>query len=82
MMHGHGKMGAAPASDAALVPRLSFFFLQVRANSAPICANSASIHDDLARIGSYWPVAETDQNGQNRPKLALNHAGIAEIGFE
>ena len=68
-------MGAAPASNTASVPRLSYFFLQVR-------ANSASIHDDLARIGSYWPVAETDQNGQNRPKLALNHAGIAEIGFE
>ena len=40
---------------------------------------------DSAKIGLYWPAAkivETDQNGRNRPKSALNHAGTAEISSE
>ena len=43
MMHGHGRMGAAPASDAAAcvsVPRLSFFFFGICSDLAPIRADS------------------------------------------
>ena len=41
--------------------------------------------DDLARIKLYRPnqvVSADDWNGRNRPKSALNHFGIAKIGFE
>ena len=69
--------------------RTHIVVLRIHADSAPIRANSASIHTDLGRflpirpksgrIGSYRPAAETNQN---RPKSALNHAGTAIIGFE
>ena len=40
---------------------------------------------DSAKIGLYWPAAktvETDQNGRNRSKSALNYAGTVEISSE
>ena len=47
MMHGHGKMHAAPASDAAtcisvLCP-IFFFHFPIHADLAPICADSGQI---------------------------------------
>ena len=86
----HVSDAAAHASVLHLI--FFFFFLRIRADSAPIRANSASIRTDSGRfppirpkssrigwIRSYRPAAKTDQN---RPKSALNHAGTAKIGFE
>ena len=55
MMHGHGKMGAAPASDAALVPRLSFFFF----------TGTRQLSSDLRQLGF-----NSHQTGPIRPKSA------------
>lgn len=58
-----------------------FFFSWIHVDSASIRVESGRI----GWIGSYQPatkMAETDQNGQNRSKSALNHAKTAEIGFE
>ena len=85
MMHGRGKMGAAPASDAAAcvsVPRLSFFFfwdlLRLGSNSGWFPLNRAN----SAKIGWYRPNWIVLAGGRNKLKLALNHAGTAEISFE
>ena len=75
MMHGHGRMGAAPASDAAAcvsVPRLSFFFFL---GFAPTWLQFGLIPAEPGQFGQNRVVsAELDRIGR-RPKQA-------EIGLE
>ena len=78
MMHGRGKMGAAPASDAVTPKRCRcpragavselFIYLFI----------ILFLHGFLPHIGqirSYRPAAKIDRN---RPKSAVNHAGTAK----
>ena len=66
----------------------AFFFSHIRVDSArfaPTWLLFALSRADLARIKLYWlnrVVSADDRNGRNRPKSILNHAEIAEIGFE
>lgn len=78
-MHGRGKMGAAPAFDAAVL-RLSFFIFIIFYYYIQICADLASIRADLGRfsqnrvvlaelncIGQRPKLTETAETGQNQP---------------
>ena len=89
---GAATDAATRASVLHLIFFCCFFFLRIRANSASIRANLASICADLCwtrqirpesscigQIGLYQLAAETDRN---RLKSALNHVGTVEIGFE
>ena len=79
MKHGRGWEGVAPESDTSNAGRgcprvgaaskLFFFFMDSRWTGS-IRLESGHI----GQIGAYQPVTEMDQNGQNRPKSALNHA--------
>ena len=59
---------------------LFFFSDSHRLNS--IRVDLASIHADSARSGPYQSNRVISADDRNRLKLALNHAEIAEIGFE
>ena len=80
---------ASDMAARASVLRLSFFFFfffsldscRLGFNWRWFALNRAN----SARIGPYrlnWVVLTGDQNGHNRPKSALNHAGTAKISFE
>ena len=55
-----------------------FFFFWIHADSAPICADSASIRAEPDRFGQNWVVSAGGRNWPKRPKLIE----MAEIGLE
>ena len=78
MKHGRGWEGSALVSDVAAgasMPRLSFFFFF-------FFTDSHRLSFDMRRFGQNQ--AESGCIGQQlkRPESALNHVGIAEIGFK
>ena len=94
MKHGHGWKGTAPKSDVGCgvwcgCPRVGttsdlFFFMDLHWLGFDSHL-TRQIRPKSSQIGSYRPKTETaemDQDGQNRPKSALNHAETAKIGFE
>ena len=64
------------------MPCLSFFFFSDSHRLNSIRVDLASIHADSARSGPYQSNRVISADDRNRLKLALNHAEIAEIGFE
>ena len=85
---GNARVTPLPTRWCCVWVFLFFIFLWICADSASIRADFrwiGSIRPESDRIGwieSYRLAAETDQNGRNKPKLALNHAETAEINFE
>ena len=78
MMHGSGKMGAAPASDTTtLLPTCQchvwFFFFFFYTDSRWLSTNSCQFAPNWAdspRIRPYRPTTEMAKTGQNRPWIS------------